>query len=80
MESRYEKEAVVAYPDFTKEMSGAEELSDLTWMPEAVLMLRRIPFFARSQARLRTEELARASEVYLITVELVQQARLEFGQ
>ncbi|BAC91908.1 MULTISPECIES: PCP reductase family protein [Gloeobacter] len=53
---------------------------ELVWTPEALVKLRKIPYFVRSQARLRIEELARASEVDLITVELVQKARLEFGQ
>lgn len=56
------------------------ELGDLQWTPEALSKLRNIPFFVRTQARLRIEELARISEVDLITVELVQQARLEFGK
>ncbi|WP_041243650.1 PCP reductase family protein [Gloeobacter kilaueensis] len=55
-------------------------MDELRWTPQALVKLRNIPFFVRSQARLRIEELARASGADLVTVELVQQARLEFGQ
>ncbi len=71
---------VMAYPDFPNSQDRVRNADELDWTPEAIVKLRNIPFFARSQARLRIEELARASEVDLITVELVQQARLEFGQ
>ncbi|AGY56541.1 proto-chlorophyllide reductase 57 kD subunit [Gloeobacter kilaueensis JS1] len=60
-----------------KNVGGMDELR---WTPQALVKLRNIPFFVRSQARLRIEELARASGADLVTVELVQQARLEFGQ
>ncbi len=41
---------------------------------------QNIPFFVRSQALARIEELARASDENIITVEIVEQARQEFGQ
>ena len=58
--------------------------SDLTdalkWTPEAKVKLQNIPFFVRSQARQRIEHLAREGEMDTVTAELVEQARLEFGQ
>ena len=58
--------------------------SDLTdalrWTEIAEAKLRNIPYFARTQARHRIEALAREAELELITGELVEQARLEFGQ
>lgn len=58
--------------------------SDLTdvlrWTPEAEAKLRNIPFFVRAQARQQVERLARETELETITVELVNQARLELGQ
>ena len=58
--------------------------SDLTdalkWTPEAKVKLQNIPFFVRSQARQRIEHLAREGEMDIVTAELVEQARLEFGQ
>ena len=36
---------------------------DLSWTAEAKAKLKQIPFFVRSQARQRIEELARAAEV-----------------
>ncbi|MBF1999176.1 MAG: PCP reductase family protein [Synechococcales cyanobacterium M58_A2018_015] len=52
----------------------------LKWTPEAESKLKNIPFFVRSQARRRIEAMARAAELEQITAELVDQARLEFGQ
>lgn len=52
----------------------------LQWTPEATAKLKQIPFFARSQARHLVEQLARAEELDTITPELVDKARLEFGQ
>ncbi|GAB4241166.1 MAG: hypothetical protein Kow0049_29580 [Stanieria sp.] len=53
---------------------------DLSWTAEAKAKLKQIPFFVRSQARQRIEELARATEVEEVTAEIVEQARAEFGQ
>ncbi|MGH2414562.1 MAG: PCP reductase family protein [Microcystaceae cyanobacterium] len=50
------------------------------WTPEAEAKLKNIPFFVRSQARQRIEQLARAAHLDEVTVEIVEQARLEFGQ
>jgi hypothetical protein len=58
--------------------------SDLTdvlrWTPAAEAKLKNIPFFARSQARQRVEALAREAGMEVVTMELVEQARLAFGQ
>jgi hypothetical protein len=56
------------------------DLSALEWTPEAKIKLKNIPFFVRAQARQRIEFLARASRQEIVTVELVEQARVEFGQ
>ncbi|MGA7932825.1 MAG: PCP reductase family protein [Kovacikia sp.] len=52
----------------------------LKWTPEAKAKFKGIPFFVRTQARERIESLARAADLDIITVELVEQARSEFGQ
>jgi hypothetical protein len=52
----------------------------LTWTPEAQAKLKNIPFFVRSQARQRIETLTREAGLEQVTVEMVEQARLEFGQ
>ncbi|MEC4803749.1 MAG: PCP reductase family protein [Jaaginema sp. PMC 1079.18] len=52
----------------------------LIWTAEAKVKLKNIPFYARPQARKRIEELAFAAESPKVTVELVEQARVEFGQ
>jgi hypothetical protein len=56
------------------------DITDIKWTPKAKAMLRKIPFFVRSQARQRVEKLAYEHETEVVTVELVEQARLEFGQ
>jgi hypothetical protein len=53
---------------------------ELSWTPEAEAKLKNVPFFARSQARQRVEEMARASEIAVVTPELVEQVRLTVGQ
>lgn len=50
------------------------------WTQEAQQKLKNIPFFVRTQARQRIEELARSTDSEEVTVEMVEQARLEFGQ
>ena len=50
------------------------------WTQEAQRKLKKIPFFVRTQARQRIEELARLADSEEVTVEMVEQARLEFGQ
>lgn len=62
-------------------MSDSKKLTDaLEWTPEAKTKLKNIPFFVRTQAKARIEYLARAAGLEVVTVELVEQARLEFGQ
>ncbi|MBF2026594.1 MAG: PCP reductase family protein [Oscillatoriales cyanobacterium C42_A2020_001] len=55
-------------------------LGELQWTPEAEAKLKNIPFFVRAQARERIEYLAREAELEVVTAELVEQARVEFGQ
>lgn len=53
--------------------------SSLQWTSEAKAKLKNIPFFVRSQARQRIEEMARSSESEVITAEMVEEARQQFG-
>ena len=53
---------------------------DLYWTPQAQAKLKMIPFFARPQARQKVEQLARAAKLEEVTAEIVEQARIEFGQ
>ncbi|NJM75274.1 MAG: protochlorophyllide oxidoreductase [Acaryochloridaceae cyanobacterium RU_4_10] len=53
---------------------------ELRWTLEAETKLKSIPFFVRTQARQRIEEMARASNTEVVTTELVEKARLEVGQ
>jgi hypothetical protein len=52
----------------------------LEWTPEARIKLKKIPYFARTLARQRIEKLAIAANADVVTVEMVEQARQEFGQ
>ena len=52
----------------------------LNWTPEAKIKLKNIPYFVRTQARQRIEQIARETGAETITVEMEEQARLEFGQ
>ena len=61
-------------------MSSSDFTDVLQWTPEAKAKLKKIPFFVRTQARQRIEQLAREAELEVVTVELVEQARVEFGQ
>lgn len=61
-------------------MNSSDFTETLQWTPEAKAKLKNIPFFVRTQARQRIEQLAREAELEVVTVELVEQARLEFGQ
>ena len=61
-------------------MSRADFIDTLQWTPEAKAKLKNIPYFVRTQARQRIEHLAREAEMEVVTVELVEQARVEFGQ
>ncbi|MEA5580988.1 PCP reductase family protein [Nodularia harveyana UHCC-0300] len=61
-------------------MNDSNFTDSLRWTPEAKAKLQNIPFFARSQAQARIEQLARQAENKVVTADLVEQARLEFGQ
>jgi hypothetical protein len=61
-------------------MSDFDLTDVLEWTPQARIKLKNIPFFARSQARQRIERLARELGQAVVTPELVEQAREEFGQ
>ena len=50
------------------------------WTAAAQAKLKNIPFFVRSQARKRIEDVARDLEIDEITADIVEQVRLEFGQ
>jgi hypothetical protein len=50
------------------------------WTPDAKIKLKNIPYFVRTQARQRVEQLTREANLEEVTVEMVKQARLEFGQ
>lgn len=52
----------------------------LHWTPQAKAKLKDIPFFVRPQARQKIEQLAREANLNEITIEIVEQARIEFGQ
>ncbi len=61
-------------------MNDSNFTNELQWTPEAKTKLKKIPYFVRTQARQRIEELARETEAQIVTAEIVEQARLEFGQ
>ncbi len=61
-------------------MNSSDFTDTLHWTPEAKAKLKNIPYFVRTQARQRIEQLAREAELNVVTVELIEQARLEFGQ
>lgn len=61
-------------------MSESDLTDALRWTPAAKAMLQKIPYFVRTQAKARIEQLARSSEQEIVTAELVEQARSEFGQ
>jgi hypothetical protein len=61
-------------------MKNLNLTDDLSWTPEAHGKLKMIPFFARPQARLKIEAIARAAELEEVTAEIVEQARAKFGQ
>lgn len=61
-------------------MNNFDFTDNLRWTPEAKSKLKNIPFFVRSQARQRIEQLARSAGNGIVTVDLVEQARSEFGQ
>ena len=52
----------------------------IPWTSDAKQKLKNIPYFVRTQARQRIEQVARDEGLETITVEIVEQVRLEFGQ
>ncbi len=61
-------------------MSDTNFMNELQWLPEAKAKLKNIPYFVRAQARKRIEQLAREAQQEIVTVDLVEKARQEFGQ
>lgn len=61
-------------------MSNSDYLEDLVWTTEAKIKYKNIPYFVRSQARQRIEQIAQALGSDTITAEIVEKARIEFGQ
>lgn len=53
---------------------------ELEWTTEARAKFKNIPYFVRTQARQRIEHLAREAGLEVVTEEIVEQARHEFGQ
>lgn len=44
------------------------------------MKFKNIPYFVRALARQRIEHLARAADLSVVTAEIVEKARVEFGQ
>ncbi len=63
-----------------KNMQNSDDLENLTWTTDAKAKYKNIPYFVRSKARQRIEQLAVASGSDTITAEIVEKARVEFGQ
>lgn len=61
-------------------MNNLDLMDDLRWTPQAKAKLKQIPFFVRTQARQRIEQLAHEADIEVVTAEVVDQARVEFGQ
>ncbi len=61
-------------------MKNFNVTDELYWTPQAQAKFKMIPFFARPQARLKIEKIARAAELEEVTAEIVEEARAKFGQ
>ncbi len=61
-------------------MATRDFSDELEWTTEAKTKLKNIPYFVRAQARQRIEQMAREEELQVVTPDLVEKARLEFGQ
>ena len=61
-------------------MTNRDFSDELEWTAEAKSKLQNIPYFVRSQARQRIEQLAREADSEVVTPDLVEKARVEFGQ
>lgn len=66
--------------NFNDDGEALPSVDRLDWTKEAKVKFKNIPFFVRSQARQRIEALARQAELEVVTAEIVEQARSEFGQ
>ncbi|RMF23014.1 MAG: protochlorophyllide oxidoreductase [Cyanobacteria bacterium J083] len=55
-------------------------IAGLPWTRSAIAKLKNVPFFVRPQARQRIEELARAAHKEKVTLAIVEEARIKFGQ
>lgn len=62
------------------EESDLDSPETLTWTQEAKAKLKNIPYFVRTQARHRIEEITIQSGTDVVTAEIVERARIEFGQ
>ncbi|PZU96173.1 MAG: protochlorophyllide oxidoreductase [Pseudanabaena sp.] len=61
-------------------MPNSDYFEDILWTDEAKVKYKNIPYFVRSQARQRIEQIAQAAGSDRITAEIVEKARIEFGQ
>ena len=61
-------------------MQNSDYSEGLTWTSEAKVKYKNIPYFVRSQSRQRIEQLSLAAGSDTITAEIVEKARVEFGQ
>ena len=55
-------------------------IDQLRWTKEALQKLKNIPYFVRTQARQKIEAIAIRNNQANVTVETVEQARLQDGQ
>lgn len=75
------RQSIARYPLPKTAMTDNSNFSnELEWTPEAKAKFKNIPYFVRTQARQRIEQLAREEELETVTPEIVERARLEFGQ
>lgn len=68
------------YNTSNKDMPDSDYFEGLTWTVEAKVKYKNIPYFVRTRARQRIEQMAQASGSDTITAEIVEKARVEFGQ
>ncbi|MEM7555145.1 MAG: PCP reductase family protein [Cyanobacteria bacterium P01_A01_bin.84] len=61
-------------------MNNSNLPETLRWTTKAKAKLKHIPFFVRSQAQAKIEHFARISEQEIVTLDVVEQARIYFGQ
>ena len=76
----YELVNTINSTEFKMLFNQANSRDDLFWTTEAQLKLRKIPYFVRTQARQKIESIARAAQLEEVTADIVEQARVEFGQ